>query len=99
MIVILPARLLDRPVSSLRPTVEIMAKPPSGSRRICRLTPTRAMFGKVGQGGIPVWSYFRNSLIISSLTSTAIAHRHRHGRRLCLRPLPLQGQGRAFSSA
>ncbi|MDE1993451.1 MAG: carbohydrate ABC transporter permease [Rhizobiaceae bacterium] len=59
-------------LSSLRPTVEIMAKPPVWIPRELSLDAYRAMFGGVGQGGIPVWDYFRNSLVIS-ITSTAIA--------------------------
>lgn len=59
-------------LSSLRPTVEIMAKPPIWIPRELSLDAYRAMFGGVGQGGIPVWDYFRNSLVIS-VTSTAIA--------------------------
>lgn len=59
-------------LSSLRPTVEIMAKPPVWIPRELSLDAYRAMFGGLGQGGIPVWEYFRNSLVIS-VTSTAIA--------------------------
>lgn len=59
-------------LNSLRPTVEIMAKPPVWIPTELSLDAYVAMFGKVGQGGIPVWDYFRNSLIIS-VTSTAIA--------------------------
>ncbi len=59
-------------ISSLRPTVEIMAKPPIWIPQELSLDAYTSMFGKVGQGGIPVWSYFRNSLIIS-VTSTIIA--------------------------
>ncbi|NLS15022.1 carbohydrate ABC transporter permease [Rhizobium sp. P40RR-XXII] len=59
-------------ISSLRPTVEIMAKPAVWIPQELSLEAYRAMFGGVGQGGIPVWDYFRNSLIIS-VTSTAIA--------------------------
>ncbi|TJW42185.1 MAG: carbohydrate ABC transporter permease [Mesorhizobium sp.] len=59
-------------LSSLRPTVEIMAKPPVLIPQ--RLSPDAyiAMFSGVGKGGIPVLDYFRNSLIIS-VTSTLIA--------------------------
>ncbi|TGQ38434.1 MULTISPECIES: carbohydrate ABC transporter permease [unclassified Mesorhizobium] len=59
-------------LSSLRPTVEIMAKPPVWIPQ--RLSPDAyiAMFSGVGKGGIPVLDYFRNSLIIS-VTSTLIA--------------------------
>ncbi|NTF43336.1 maltose ABC transporter permease [Rhizobium sp. AC27/96] len=59
-------------ISSLRPTVEIMAKPPVWIPQELSLEAYRSMFSGVGQGGIPVWDYFRNSLIIS-ITSTAIA--------------------------
>ncbi|MFB2562909.1 carbohydrate ABC transporter permease [Rhizobium sp. IMFF44] len=59
-------------ISSLRPTVEIMAKPAVWIPQELSLEAYRAMFSGVGQGGIPVWDYFRNSLIIS-VTSTAIA--------------------------
>jgi multiple sugar transport system permease protein len=59
-------------LSSLRPTVEIMAKPPVWIPQKLSFEAYIAMFGVVGQGGIPVWDYFRNSLIIS-ITSTVIA--------------------------
>ncbi|NTG45918.1 carbohydrate ABC transporter permease [Agrobacterium rhizogenes] len=59
-------------LSSLRPTVEIMAKPPVWIPHELSLEAYRAMFSGAGQGGIPVWDYFRNSLVIS-ITSTAIA--------------------------
>ncbi|MBN8949635.1 MULTISPECIES: carbohydrate ABC transporter permease [unclassified Rhizobium] len=59
-------------ISSLRPTVEIMAKPAVWIPQELSLEAYRSMFSGVGQGGIPVWDYFRNSLIIS-ITSTAIA--------------------------
>ncbi|MBB4566606.1 carbohydrate ABC transporter permease [Rhizobium leucaenae] len=59
-------------LSSLRPTVEIMAKPPVWIPQELSLEAYRAMFGGAGQGGIPVWDYFRNSLVIS-VTSTVIA--------------------------
>ena len=59
-------------LSSLRPTVEIMAKPAIWIPQSLSFDAYVSMFGKVGQGGIPVWSYFRNSLIIS-VTSTLIA--------------------------
>lgn len=59
-------------LSSLRPTVEIMAKPPVWIPQSLNFDAYRAMFGGLGQGGIPVWDYFRNSLIIS-VTSTVIA--------------------------
>jgi multiple sugar transport system permease protein len=59
-------------LNSLRPTVEILAKPPVWIPHEISLRAFTSMFGVVGQGGIPVWSYFRNSLIIS-ISSTAIA--------------------------
>lgn len=59
-------------LSSLRPTVEIMAKPPVWIPSELSLDAYVAMFGAVGQGGIPVVDYFRNSLIIA-VTSTVIA--------------------------
>ncbi|MCT7376994.1 carbohydrate ABC transporter permease [Chelativorans salis] len=59
-------------LSSLRPTVEIMAKPPVWIPREISFDAYIAMFSGVGQGGIPVIEYFRNSLIIS-VTSTVIA--------------------------
>jgi len=58
-------------LNSFRPTVEIMAKPPVWTPSFT-LEHYRAMFGGAGQGGVPVFSYFRNSLIVS-VTSTAIA--------------------------
>ncbi|CAN7365949.1 carbohydrate ABC transporter permease [Rhizobium sp. LjRoot30] len=59
-------------LSSLRPTVEIMAKPPVWIPNEITFEAYTAMFSGVGKGGIPVWDYFRNSLIIS-VTSTVIA--------------------------
>ena len=59
-------------LNSLRPTVEIMAKPAVWIPHELNLEAYRSMFSVVGQGGIPVWAYFRNSLIISA-TSTVIA--------------------------
>jgi multiple sugar transport system permease protein len=59
-------------LSSMRPTVEIMAKPPVWIPQKLSFEAYTAMFGVVGQGGIPVWDYFRNSLIIA-ITSTVIA--------------------------
>lgn len=59
-------------LSSLRPTVEIMAKPPVWIPSEISLDAYVAMFSGVGKGGIPVIDYFRNSLIIS-ITSTVIA--------------------------
>jgi multiple sugar transport system permease protein len=59
-------------LSSLRPTVEIMAKPPVWIPQEVSLDAYINMFSGVGKGGIPVLDYFRNSLIIS-VTSTFIA--------------------------
>ena len=59
-------------LSSLRPTVEIMAKPPVWIPNEISFDAYVAMFSGVGQGGIPVLEYFRNSVIIS-FTSTIIA--------------------------
>lgn len=59
-------------LSSLRPTVEILAKPPVWIPQEVSLDAYVAMFSGVGKGGIPVVDYFRNSLIIS-ITSTVIA--------------------------
>ena len=59
-------------LASFRPTVEIMAKPPVWIPQNLSFDAYVAMFSGVGQGGIPVIEYFRNSLIIS-VTSTAIA--------------------------
>jgi multiple sugar transport system permease protein len=59
-------------LNSLRPTVEIMAKPAIWIPKSLTLDAYTAMFSSVGHGGVPVWDYFRNSLIIS-ITSTAIA--------------------------
>ena len=58
-------------LNSFRPTVEIMAKPPVWNPTFT-LDHYRAMFGGAGEGGVPVFLYFRNSLIVS-VTSTAIA--------------------------
>ncbi|MGQ7846127.1 carbohydrate ABC transporter permease [Granulosicoccus sp. 3-233] len=59
-------------LNSFRPTVEIMAKPPIWIPEKLSLDHYRAMFGAVGEGGVPVLRYFMNSLIIS-VTSTIIA--------------------------
>ncbi|MDG4901829.1 MULTISPECIES: carbohydrate ABC transporter permease [unclassified Mesorhizobium] len=59
-------------LSSLRPTVEILAKPPVWIPQQVSLDAYVAMFSGVGKGGVPVFDYFRNSLIIS-VTSTVIA--------------------------
>lgn len=59
-------------LNSFRPTVEIMAKPPVWIPQELNLDHYRAMFGGAGEGGVPVLTYFRNSLIVS-VTSTVIA--------------------------
>ena len=59
-------------LNSFRPTVEIMAKPPVWIPTGLNLDHYRAMFGGIGEGGVPVLIYFRNSMIIS-LSSTVIA--------------------------
>lgn len=59
-------------LNSFRPTVEIMAKPPIWIPEKLSFDHYRAMFGAVGEGGVPVVRYFMNSLIIS-VTSTVIA--------------------------
>jgi multiple sugar transport system permease protein len=59
-------------LNSLRPTVEIMAKPPVWIPQKLTLDAYISMFGALGQGGVPVLDYFRSSLIVS-ITSTAIA--------------------------
>ncbi|NBZ89812.1 carbohydrate ABC transporter permease [Stagnihabitans tardus] len=59
-------------LNSFRPTVEIMAKPPVWIPSELNLDNYRAMFGGIGEGGVPVLTYFWNSLVIS-LTSTVIA--------------------------
>lgn len=69
-IIILPGLWIV--VSSLRPTVEIMAKPPIWIPQEISLDAYVAMFSGVGQGGIPVIEYFRNSLIVA-VTSTVVA--------------------------
>ncbi|MEP2531458.1 carbohydrate ABC transporter permease [Shimia sp.] len=58
-------------LNSFRPTVEIMAKPPVWTPSFT-LEHYRAMFGGAGEGGVPVFSYFRNSIIVS-VVSTLIA--------------------------
>lgn len=59
-------------LSSLRPTVEIMAKPPVWIPQELSFEAYIAMFSGIGKGGIPVIDYFRNSIIVS-VTSTVIA--------------------------
>ena len=70
LIIILPGAWIV--LNSLRPTVEIMAKPPVWVPQRLSLEAYISMFHVVGQGGVPVLDYFRNSLIVS-VTSTAIA--------------------------
>ena len=59
-------------LNSLRPTVEIMAKPPVWIPQELNFDAYVAMFSGVGTGGIPVIAYFRNSIIVA-VTSTVIA--------------------------
>jgi multiple sugar transport system permease protein len=59
-------------LSSLRPTVEIMAKPAVWIPQQLSFDAFTAMFGSLGHGAIPVGDYFRNSAIISGV-STLIA--------------------------
>lgn len=59
-------------LNSFRPTVEIMAKPPVWIPNELNLDHYRSMFGGIGEGGVPVLTYFRNSLVIS-VTSTLVA--------------------------
>ncbi|SLN62648.1 carbohydrate ABC transporter permease [Roseisalinus antarcticus] len=59
-------------LNSLRPTVEIMAKPPVWIPNQLSFDAYRDMFSGIGQGGIPVLQYFRNSMIIA-VTSTVIS--------------------------
>jgi multiple sugar transport system permease protein len=59
-------------LNSLRPTVEIMAKPAIWIPQELSLDAFFAMFSSLGHGAIPVGDYFRNSLIISG-TSTLLA--------------------------
>ena len=59
-------------LASFRPTVEIMAKPPVWVPQDLSFDAYIAMFSGIGQGGIPVIEYFRNSLIVS-ITSTVIS--------------------------
>ncbi len=59
-------------LASFRPTVEIMAKPPVWIPQDLSLDAYIAMFSGIGQGGIPVIEYFRNSLIVS-ITSTVVS--------------------------
>lgn len=59
-------------LNSFRPTVEIMAKPPVWIPNDLSFDHYRSMFAGAGEGGVPVLTYFRNSMIIS-ITSTAVA--------------------------
>lgn len=59
-------------LSSLRPPVEIMAKPPVWIPQDISLDAYRTMFSGAGAGGVPVWDYFRNSIIVS-VTSTVVS--------------------------
>ncbi len=71
VIITLPAAWIV--LSSLRPNVEILAKPAVWIPQQITLDHFKDIFSSnKGEGGAPVWNYFRNSLIIS-LTSTAIA--------------------------
>ncbi|ANT62511.1 maltose ABC transporter permease [Salipiger sp. CCB-MM3] len=70
MIICLPGLWIV--LNSLRPTVEIMAKPPVWIPRELSFDAYVDMFSGVGQGGIPVIEYFRNSVIIA-VTSTVIS--------------------------
>ena len=70
MIICLPGAWIV--LNSFRPTVEIMAKPPVWIPQKLSLDAYTAMFGALGQGGVPVLDYFRNSLIVS-ITSTIVA--------------------------
>ncbi|KIC37072.1 maltose ABC transporter permease [Ruegeria sp. ANG-R] len=58
-------------LNSFRPTVEIMAKPPVWNPSFT-LDHYRAMFGGAGEGGVPVFSYLWNSIVVS-VVSTFVA--------------------------
>ncbi len=58
-------------LNSFRPTVDIMAKPAVWDLNFT-LDHYRAMFAGAGAGGVPVWRYFTNSVIVSVI-STIIA--------------------------
>ena len=85
-------------LNSLRPTVEIMAKPPVWIPQELMLDAYRSMFGVVGQGGIPV-------LGLLPQFADHLGHldghrdRHRHVRRLRLRALSASAASRRCSSA
>ena len=84
-------------LSAFRPNREILAKPPVWIPQELTLVNFGKIFGfGAEQVGIPVGSYFLNSLIIS-LTSTVIALIDRHGGRLCLCALSLSGKGGILS--
>lgn len=60
-------------LSSFRPNVEILAKPPIWIPNDLNLDHYRSIFSSgPGTGAVPVWDYFRNSFIIAT-TSTIIA--------------------------
>ncbi|MFH1806064.1 MAG: carbohydrate ABC transporter permease [Pseudomonadota bacterium] len=60
-------------LSSFRPNVEILSKPAVWIPENINLDHYRAIFSSdPGQGAVPVWNYFQNSMIIAS-TSTLIA--------------------------
>ncbi|AUG55532.1 carbohydrate ABC transporter permease [Thalassospira marina] len=60
-------------LSSFRPNVEILAKPAIWIPQDLNFDHYAAIFSSdPGQGAVPVWSYFQNSLIIAT-TSTLIA--------------------------
>ena len=60
-------------ISSFRPNVEILAKPAIWIPQDLNITQYKAIFSTdPGKGGVPVWNYFSNSLIIAT-TSTVIA--------------------------
>ena len=58
-------------LNSFRPTVEILAKPPIWMPTFT-LQHYQSLFSGTGTGGVPVFLYFRNSLIVS-VTSTLLA--------------------------
>ena len=59
-------------LNSFRAPVEIMAKPPIWIPQELSFEAYRNMFSGIGQGGVPVLQYFRNSVIIA-VTSTVIS--------------------------
>ncbi|MEI2687300.1 MAG: hypothetical protein V9G14_14520 [Cypionkella sp.] len=81
-------------LSAFRPNREILAKPPVWVPEEISLVNFGKIFGfGAEQVGIPVGSYFMNSLIIA-LTSTVIALAIGMARWLCLCPLSVPRQGR-----